>query len=222
MQYLLSPEAGASQITLRDAAYRYLIKVRRHRLGDRVALRSGEDETIHYYRLDRIDRRTADLMWQSHEVLPITARRTLHIGWCLIDPKNIEKVLPVLNEIGVAAITFIGCARSQHTFRLDENRLQKILDNSSQQCGRSEAMKLEHAESLSVFVANHPEARLLHFSDHHLGCDAPAETVIIGPEGGFTDDEVALFGPDRIVGLDTPMILRSESAAVAVASRILL
>jgi len=222
MQYLLHSEAGASQITLEGDPYRYLIKVRRHRVGDRVALRNGEDHTLHFYTLERIDRRTAGLTYQASEERAITPRRGLHIGWCRIDPKAIEKVLPILNEMGVSTITFIDCDRSQKHFRLDQERLEKILTNSSQQCGRSDRMRIATAPDITTFLADNPDARLLHFSDTTLSCDGENATIIIGPEGGFTDAETALFTPGRIVGLDTPMVLRSESAAVAVASRVVL
>jgi len=222
MQYLLHPEAGAPRITLEGDAYRYLIKVRRHRVGDRVALRTGDDHAIHFYTLDRIDRRAAELVWQASETLTVIPRRPLHIGWCRIDPKAIEKVLPILNEIGVNVITFIDCDRSQKHFRLDQERLEKILTNSSQQCGRSDRMRIATAPDIAAFLSDHPDARLLHFSDTTLSCDGENAPVVIGPEGGFTDAETALFTPDRIVGLDTPMILRSESAVVAVASRVVL
>ena len=222
MQYLHHPEAGAPRITLEGDAYRYLIKVRRHRAGERVALRTGDDDAIHFYTLEGIDRRTAELVWQASETLAVIPRRALHIGWCRIDPKAIEKVLPILNEIGVKTITFIDCDRSQKNFRLDHTRLEKILTNSSQQCGRSDRMRITTAPDIAAFLSDHPDARLLHFSDTVLPCAGEGTPVIIGPEGGFTDAETALFTPDRIVGLDTPTILRSESAAVAVASRVML
>lgn len=222
MRYLHHSEAGAAHITLESDAYRYLIKVRRHRAGDQVALRSGADELIHHYTIDSVDRRTAILTLLHSEMLPVSARRPLHIGWCMIDPKSIEKVLPSLNEIGVAGITFIDCERSQKNFRLDFARWEKILLNSSQQCGRSQPMTLDHTTSIAAFLTDHPEAHLLHFSENRLDNNTEVPTVIVGCEGGFTDAETTLFAPGNIVGLETPMILRSESAAVAVASRVLL
>ena len=47
-------------------------------------------------------------------------------------------------------------------------------------------------------------------------------TLVIGCEGGFTDRERSLFNQDRVVGLDTPAVLRSETAAVSAAAIILL
>ncbi len=222
MQYLHHPSAGAEHLQLTGDAHRYLFKVRRHRVGEQVHLRSGDD-ILYTYTIDTFDKKTAHLTLTDQTSLPIHATHTLHIGWCQIDPKSIEKVLPILNEMGVAQLTFFPCARSQYNFRLDHARMQKILQNSSQQCGRTRPMILAEAESLDAFLIAHPEAKLLHFSeDQTLSCIQENTTVILGPEGGFTDVEIARFTPEQIVGLGTPMILRSESAAVAVAARVLL
>jgi 16S rRNA (uracil1498-N3)-methyltransferase len=223
MQYLHHHDAGADRLLLAGDDHRYLFRVRRLRQGEEVALRSLNDDLLHRYTIDTIDKRQAHLLRIASESHPVVPARHLHIGWCLIDPKNIEKVLPTLNEMGVAQITFFPCARSQNNFRLDFERMKKILLASMQQCGRTAWMQLNEAPSLSAFVAEYSEAYMLHFSDTPLpsGNADDAMTVVIGCEGGFTDEEVALFFPERIVGLDTPMILRSESAAVTVASKIL-
>ena len=221
MQYLLHPDAGAEHLQLEGDAHRYLFKVRRHRTGEQVHLRSGDD-ILYTYTIDTLDKKTAKLTLANQTTLPIHAAHALHIGWCRIDPKSIEKVLPMLNEMGVAQLTFFPCERSQQNFRLDFERMKKILQNSSQQCGRTRPMILEEIESMESFLAAHPEAKLLHFSrDQTLPCTREDTTIILGPEGGFTDAEVARFTPGQIVGMDTPMILRSESAAVAVAARVL-
>jgi len=222
VQYLYHPEAGAPTLVLAGESHRYLFKVRRHRVGEAVHMRSGDD-ILYTYTIDTLDKKAAHLTLMDQISLPIHAPNTLHIGWCQIDPKSIEKVLPMLNEMGVGQLTFFPCARSQKNFRLDHTRMQKILLNSSQQCGRSEAMILEDSESLEAFIAEHPEAKLLHFAQNQtLSCSPKDTTLILGPEGGFTEAEIACFVPEQIVGLGTPMILRSESAAVAAAARVLL
>jgi 16S rRNA (uracil1498-N3)-methyltransferase len=222
MQYLYHPEAGADTLLLEGDEHRYLFRARRLRQGEEVALRSLDDDLLHRYTIERIDKKQARLMLVSSESYPIVPSHRLHIGWCQINPKSIEKVLPSLNEMGVTQITFIPCARSQNNFHPDFERMKKILLSSMQQCGRSAWMQLDEAPSLSAFIADHPEAHLLHFSDKALSRDdKDAMTIIIGCEGGFTDDEIVLIPPEHIVGLDTPMILRSESAAVAVAGKIL-
>ena len=222
MQYLYHPEASVSQLYLSGESHRYLFKVRRYRAGDSIYLRNLKDDILYQYNITTLDKKEAILTLRSQQELSIKAKQKLHIGWCMIEPKNIEKVLPTLNEIGVEKITFFYCARSQKQFKPDFDRLRKILLNSSQQCGRSRMMTLETAESLTSFLETNPKAYLLNFSQNHLLSTAAIETIVIGCEGGLTDAECALFDAMKVVGLDTPLILRSESAAASVASLLLL
>ena len=99
---------------------------------------------------------------------------------------------------------------------------KKILINSSQQCGRSTLMKLEVCKSLEVFLKQYPETKILDFSANTLGNSTQVDTMLIGTEGGFSQEERSLFKEDNILGLDSTLILRSETAAISVASKILL
>ena len=222
MQYLQHSEAGASSLTLRGDAHRYLFKVRRHRKGETMTLRNLVDDVLYFYRIDALDKKEAHLLLEKSERLTVQAKRELHIGWCLIDPKSIEKILPTLNEMGVDTITFIHCERSQKSFKLDFTRLEKILLNSSQQSGRSRMMKLFAVDDLECFLRENREAVMLNFSEQKLKEGGEEGTFVVGCEGGFTPQEVALFRPEKIMGLDTSLILKSESAVCAIASKVLL
>jgi 16S rRNA (uracil1498-N3)-methyltransferase len=120
--------------------------------------------------------------------------------------------------MGVTKITFIECDRSQGNFKIKEDRIKKILINSNQQCGRIEMMKIEFCESLDKFLENYPEAKVLDFGGEKI--EGYFETAIVGCEGGFSERERKLF--KNRYSFDTDLILRSESAAVAVASKVLL
>jgi 16S rRNA (uracil1498-N3)-methyltransferase len=202
--------------------HRYIFKVRRHREGEVIALRNLEDEQIYFYTITALDKKEATLILKHSETLSVKAKKSLHLGWCIIDPKSVEKVLPTLNEMGVEQITFIACERSQKSFELDFKRLEKILLNSSQQSGRSVMMKLESVKSLQLFIQQNPNVVMLNFSEQMLTESSDISTVVIGCEGGFTANETALFQPEKIMGLTTPLILKSESAVCAVASKVLL
>ena len=221
MLYLYNTQAGTTQLTLEGDDHRYIFKVRRHKEGDTLYLRNLEDGLLHRYLITFMDKRSTMLALQESSVLEITAKHSLHIGWCVIDPKSVEKVLPSLNEMGVEKITFIYCKRSQKSFKLDFKRLEKILLNSSQQSGRSQMMQLEMSEDLPQFLAKYPHSKMLNFSeDNFIGTDT-VDTIVIGCEGGFHEDEVALFKDEDIVGFDTPLVLKSESAVCAAAAKIL-
>ncbi|RRS30547.1 MAG: 16S rRNA methyltransferase [Epsilonproteobacteria bacterium (ex Lamellibrachia satsuma)] len=222
MLYLYHKEAGEPQLTLTGDEHRYIFKVRRHKIEDTLYLRNLEDGLLYRYLVTYIDKRSVILELKESQTLAIKAPKKLHIGWCIIDSKNIEKVLPSLNEMGVEKITFIYCKRSQKSFKIDFKRLKKILLNSSQQSGRSEMMILEMAEDLKSFLHENPTSKMLNFSENRLTAQANIDTVVIGCEGGFHEDEVSLFSPEDIIGFDTPLVLKSESAVCAVASKILL
>ncbi|HIM93794.1 MAG TPA: 16S rRNA (uracil(1498)-N(3))-methyltransferase [Campylobacterales bacterium] len=222
MQYLHHKQAGESTLLLKGDEHRYIFKVRRHREGEVIALRNLLDEQIYYYKIGSLDKKEAYLLLQTVETLVVKAKKLLHIGWCVIDPKSIEKVLPSLNEMGVDSITFIYCERSQKSFKPDFNRLKKILLNSSQQSGRSSMMKFDISDSIEEFLTKYPKSVMLNFSEYKINDTLDIETMVIGCEGGFTVDEVALFHSENIIGLDTPLILKSESAVCAVVSKLLL
>ena len=222
MQYLFSEQASQATLVLRGDEHRYLFKVRRHREGEVIALRNLEDDFIYFYKISTLNKKEAFLSLESSKVLEIKAKKNLHLAWCVIDPKSVEKVLPTLNEMGVDAITFIYCSRSQKSFKLDFKRLEKILLNSSQQCGRSSLLQLSMVNSLEEFLEEHPNTVMLNFSENILKESSTISTFLIGCEGGFTADEVALFKEEKIMGLDTPLVLKSESAVCAVASKLLI
>lgn len=222
MLYLYHKEASKPQLTLLGDEHRYIFKVRRHKVDDTLYLRNLEDGLLHRYLITYLDKQSAVLELRESQILEIKAKVPLHIGWCVIDPKNIEKVLPSLNEMGIERITFIYCKRSQKSFKIDFKRLEKILLNSSQQSGRSEMMKLEIAENLESFLVQNPQSKMLNFSDNKIGSQSSIDTIVIGCEGGFHEDEVAQFATDKIVGFDGSLVLKSESAACAVASKVLL
>ena len=222
MKFLLHEDVGADEVSLSGDDYKYLIKVRRHKAGDLIAFRSRERLSEEYrYRLERTDGRNAYFTLQSHHNAPCESPKNLHIGWCLVDPKTIEKTLPMLTELGVSKITFIHCKRSQQSFRLDFERYKRIMESSIMQCGRTSLIELAESPNLSTFLKNNPRSVIFDFGGTALENDESVDTVVIGCEGGFDEGERKLFGDYRIRLFSSPMILRSETAAVAIASRLL-
>jgi 16S rRNA (uracil1498-N3)-methyltransferase len=48
------------------------------------------------------------------------------------------------------------------------------------------------------------------------------KTIIIGCEGGFSSSEIDKFDKEKIVGFNTKLILKSQTAITAVAAKILI
>ncbi len=222
MQYLFDSEAGVETLSIKDESYRYLFKVRRHKAGEVVTLRNLKDDFIYFYEIKSVSKKEALLVLKDKKELIIKPERYLHIGWCVVDPKTVEKTLPMLNEIGVGKISFIYCQRSQKNFKINFQRLQKIVINSSQQCGRSEMMEFEEIKSLQNFLEIYPKSAIIDFGGESITNSLSVETVVIGCEGGFSEEERKLFANQPIYKLNTPMILKSESAAVSISAMMLL
>ncbi len=223
MQFLFNENSGLSSLLIEGEQYKYIFKVRRHAVEQNLFFRNLKNKKIYEYKVDSLDRRKAVLSLVSSEEKIIEAKKKLHIGWCVIDPKSVEKVLASLNEIGVEKITFIYCKYSQSKYKINEEKLQKLLLNSSGQCGRSSVIEIEHCSSLKEFLEQNPQSYMFNFSKNHiLSKKDEIDTIVIGCEGGFESEEVALFDEEKIVGVDSDIILRSETAAAAAAAAVLL
>lgn len=222
MIYLFNDEAGKANITIKGEDYKYLIKVRRHKEGDEIYLRSQQNmQELYKYSISSIDARSVDIGLLSSEHKEVAAKKTLHVGWCLVDTKSIEKVLPTLSEIGVSKISFITCDRSQRNFKLDLKRFERILEASMQQSGRSTFIEFDSYKNIKEFILAYPQTKVFDFSENILDKVEDIDTVLVGCEGGFSPDEKAFLKAQDVFRLDTPMVLRSESAVVAVASKVL-
>jgi len=219
MQFLYHPDSGLSKIVIKDEAFRYIFKVRRHKEGEQIALRNLKDQFIYFYKIESVKRQRAELLFLESKKRVVMPKDSLHIGWCIVEPKVVEKTIPMLNELGVEKITFIYCARSQKNFKLNLDRLKRILINSSQQCGRSRMMELEIFSSIEEYFKHYPKSGVLDFKGKET--KEIVKSVLIGCEGGFSDKERELFKNRSVFTLKTPLILRSESAVVAIASAFL-
>ena len=212
------------ELVVKGEDFKYLFKVRRHKVGDTLYFRERQNcEVLYKYEVQSIESRKAILELKDSTIDVVVPKHKLHIAWCVIDDKSIERVLPLLNEIGVDAITFIYCDRSQNSIKIDFNRLERILESSMQQCGRSQMMKLSCVDSLEEFLNSHEDAYIFDFcqTTFEVGENRP-NTIVVGCEGGFTDSERELFKNHEVRRLNTPNILKSQTATVSIASMILL
>ena len=200
-----------------------MVKSRRQCVGDRIQFRSKDNmEFLHECEVTSIQNRSIELQVIASKKELVAPVKSLHIGWCIIDSKSIEKVLPSLTEIGVSRISFIGCERSQKNFKLDLKRFNRIIESSMQQCGRSTYIEFGTYKNIQEFIEEYPQTKVLDFTEKTLDAYEEVSTVLIGCEGGFSQSERVFLETQDIFRLATPMVLRSESAVMAVASKILL
>ncbi|MDX4064794.1 16S rRNA (uracil(1498)-N(3))-methyltransferase [Aliarcobacter skirrowii] len=223
MQFVYDKSSKNEILELVDENYNYIIKARRHKIDDEIYFRNLEDDFIYLYKIVAINKKSATLTLVNSEKKVIENSRKLHLVWCVVDPKIVEKSISSLNEIGVDKITFVYSDFSQKNFKINIEKLNKILINSSSQCGRSSIIKLEISKSLDGFLAQNPKSYILDFSNSFIDDKKDdIDTLVIGCEGGFSKREKGNFNKDFVVGFNSNLILRSETAIVSATSKILL
>lgn len=223
MIYIFHEDASEDFLSIRGETHKYLVKVRRHKVGDIINFRNKKTlQVLYMYEITEIDARSLELRLVSSVVKEVQTTKSLHIGWCIIDAKAIEKVLPSLSEIGVSKISFITCERSQNNFKLDFSRFERILEASMQQSGRSTFIEFGTFKNIKEFIKVYPETKVFDFCENILENTSKIKTVLLGCEGGFSKEERVVLSEQENFRLNTPMVLRSESAVLAVASKILL
>ena len=221
MQYTYHKDSSAETIEIEAELHKYLFKVRRHNIDEDLYFRNLKDKNVYRYRVQSINRRKTVLSLQGYEEKIVEPQKELHIGWCKIDPKSIEKVIASLNELGVTKITFINCEFSQKKYTINYEKLEKLLINSSQQSGRSSIITFEESDSLKTFLSENKESYMFNFSENLVDdVKSDIRTIVIGCEGGFSDEEITLVEKQKIVGIDSNLILRSETGVITLASKI--
>jgi 16S rRNA (uracil1498-N3)-methyltransferase len=156
----------------------------------------------------------------------------------LLIREKFEWVLQKGTEIGVAQFVPILTGRGLvRTKQIEDNKLdrwQRIVTEAAEQSHRGRIPRIEpivpFGDVFSRFVgfdrlliaATSEETTGLHDALQGLSRAEPSIGLMIGPEGGFTEEEVALACEKgaRAVGLG-PRILRTETAAMVAPALVL-
>ncbi len=225
MQFVYDQNASNEILELHDDNYKYIIKARRHKLTDKVYFRNLQDDFLYEYEIFDISKKSASCKLISKEEKIVKNNKSLNLVWCVVDPKTVEKSIASLNELGLEKITFIYCEYSQKNFKLNIEKLNKILINSSSQCGRSSIIKLEiYDDTLEQYLNENPDnTYFLDFSKNSLDDKKDSITnLVLGCEGGFSNSERNIIDDSKKVGFKSNLILKSETAAISAVSKILI
>jgi 16S rRNA (uracil1498-N3)-methyltransferase len=222
MQFIYHQNSGKNTLHINNNLYKYIFKIRRQKSYNNLFLRNLNDNNIYEYKIISISKKETTLQLIGYQNKIVGQKRYLHIALCMIDTKIIDKTISGLNELGVNKLSLIFCKLSQKNYNINYERLKKILINSSQQCGRSDLMEIENFENIDIFLKNNPESFLFNFSKNSIKNNiSNIETIIIGCEGGFSKKEISKFSSNKIIGVNSSLILKSETAVLGVAANIL-
>ena len=189
--------------------------VLRLRVGENVGLFNDKSEYI--YSIVEHKQGEIELEKVTEEKRRVPNKQLL-LAWSMIKKDNNDLVLQKGTELGVTHFVPLLAERSEKT-GFDETRALRIVIEAAEQCGRGDIPIIE--EMLS------PEECVGRFSDHYTlfvadreGADAKQDNkkpsgVLIGPEGGWSEKELAYFKEQNVAGLNLgDLTLRAETAAI--------
>jgi 16S rRNA (uracil1498-N3)-methyltransferase len=217
--YLPQPLAPEARVTLAGEEAHHAARVVRVREGEEVELFDGrgvsmfgEVETVN--RDEVIVRLTRPVETRRESPLAIT------LAMAVIQLEKFELALQKATELGVAAIVPVITDRIElrlERFRGKGERWERIVFEAVKQSGRAVIPWLEAPVEFADAIAR-GGAKVLFDADVEPSPPASsldAVTLFIGPEGGWSDDELALARQHEVTFARLgPRRLRAETAAI--------
>lgn len=221
-----TPLAAGSGIALDRDQSNYLGNVLRLAAGDTVLVFNGRDGE---WQATLAGRKRPD----RAEIVSLTREQDrlpdLHYVFAPLKHARLDYVVQKAVEMGVAALRPVTTRFTQAS-RVNVERMRANVVEAAEQCGILSLAEVHDPESLERWLGQRDGQRLLVFCDEDAPTADPAAAlahasgratggidVVIGPEGGFAEEERALLlKQPRIVRLALgPRILRADTAAVA-------
>lgn len=229
--------ADHATVTLPDQAAHHARRVLRLREASMIVLFNGQGgqypATVHFEGKRVIARLGTH---QAHEIeLP----GQLRLFQALAGGDKMDWIIEKAVELGVTAFQPVAAERS--IIQLRDERLhkrmqhwQRIIFAASAQCGRNRLMQLDSLDTLDnllpalaadpsthgIFIC-HPEygTPLSDALGQWRTASATSLTLLVGPEGGWSDDELNLAKDHGIAAVQFgPRVLRTETAGLALAA----
>ena len=234
-RYFSEHPISGGDISLIGAEAHHLIHVMRGKVGTRLIVFDGRGGEW-LAEISRVERGRAELTILGHQAVEREVPFVLTVASPLPKGDRQKWLVEKLVELGVTRFVPIRTARSV-TQPVDSAiaRLGRIVIESSKQCGRNRLMEIAHPEDWHDWVRRTQgfSARLVaHPIDRggtpgfnatdlrSLGILRVESVVVaVGPEGGFTEEEIAAATTAGWVQVDLgPRILRMETAAMVMAT----
>jgi 16S rRNA (uracil1498-N3)-methyltransferase len=230
----LGPVTGVETgetVVLADEEARHAVVVRRTRVGEQVVLVDGHGTAAVCNVVDTtkssLTAEVASVTVSERPVPEVTVVQAIPKG------ERAELAVEVLTEIGTDRIVPWAAARCVGVWRGDRGakslaKWRATAREAGKQSRRAwlpEVAALAQTEEVARLVASADLAVVLHEaateSMSGLSLDGVSTiVVVVGPEGGLTDEEVEAFGAGHVVRMGEP-VLRTSTAGVAAVAALL-
>jgi 16S rRNA (uracil1498-N3)-methyltransferase len=231
MRRILVSRAKIGQTDLASAQAHHLRDVLRLGVGDEVEVFDAAGNRA----AARIISATAGgVSVEIIEMLPAgCATVRLTIAAAIPKGARADWMIEKLSELGVDVFIPLATARAVVLPRGAEKqqRWVRLATESARQSGRAGVMKIERLTDFQIVLKQSEPNKVAYLSledsaqpiSEFLESAGPAMTLLIGPEGGWADDELAKFRAAKTSAVAlTQTTLRVETAAIAAAAMVLL
>ncbi len=221
--YVDGPLEPERVLPLNNAQSAYLFGVMRRKVGDALQVFDGQSGEW-LAEVAKANKRNGLLVCKSLAA-PQTTPPDLWLLFAPIKKARTAFIVEKAVEMGVRAVQPVITAYTNE--RINTGRMQAHAVEAAEQCGTTFVPDVAAPVKLLDRLANWPEARKLMFCDEGraalpvaqaLAAETPGPwAIVIGPEGGFSAEEVAALRAHPAVVSTTlgPRILRADTAAVA-------
>ena len=218
--------------TLSPELFRHAIQVLRLQPNDPMILFNGE-RGEYLCRLNTVSKREASLIIEAFHAVERESSQRLTLVQSIIKPDKMDFAIQKCTELGISVIQPVITQRS--VVRLGQDKQDKklahwqaIAISACEQSGRTSIPDILPPLSLEHWLAQTPHintARLFFMPGDYprlnslglLPSDTQTIEVLIGPEGGFTEEEISHCLAQGLIGASLgPRVLRAETAAVTV------
>jgi len=225
--YVTAPLAAGQTVPLSAEQGHYLRHVMRLETGSEVILFNGQDGEW-TASLEEVRKAGATAL----PTRPTRAQHNVPDLWLLFAPIKSARIDMIAEKAGELGVAQLYPVLTQHTqaARVNIERLQAHAIEAAEQCERLDIPHVHAAIKLEQLMANWPAQRtLLVCAERREAADMPAilkqlpsgpMAILVGPEGGFADDELNRLERLPFVKFMTlgPRILRAETACFAALS----
>jgi 16S rRNA (uracil1498-N3)-methyltransferase len=225
--YVPQPVAVGQEFTLPDTTFRHAVQVLRLGVGEPLILFNGEGGE-YLAQMSNISKRSASVLIDSFTAIDTESPIHLTLVQAVIKPDKMDFALQKAVELGANTIQPLITQRS--VVRIGKEQVDKKLQHwegivvaACEQSGRTRMPAVQAPLTLERWLETPFAGTRLILAPGNfprinaLPADLPTPiALLIGPEGGFTDEEVETCVQAGVMPVSLgPRILRAETASSA-------